>query len=149
MGNVDFSFGLFLGIGPALYEYLDDAGSRNGKQHARDPKEVSHDAYGQQDKERVQTGGLADHLGVDIVGVDLLDQNETADRSCCVKKTAGEKGGDECRNHAKKRSEIRNDVQNAADDADEYSVVDFQDAEDKGGKECHEKTVDECPLNKS
>lgn len=82
--RVSFCAGLFFGIGPALYKDGEDAGHRDGQQHAGDSEEVAHYAYGKEDEEGVQAGGFAYHFGVDVVGVQLLDQEQAPDGGCGV-----------------------------------------------------------------
>lgn len=120
-----FAPGLFLGIGPALYKDGEDAGGGDGQQHARDSEEVAHDAYGEKDEEGVQTGGFAYHFGVDVIGVQLLDQEQAPDGGCGVQQSAGKKCGKERRYHAEKWPEIGDYIKHPGNYADEYPIVDL------------------------
>ena len=70
--------GLF-GVSPFFYENLNYAGGGNGHQHSQYTAEVTEDRDGNQHKDRVEAYGVADHLGVNIVAVQLLDHKESDD----------------------------------------------------------------------
>ena len=98
---------------PFLHEYLCNAGEGYRQQHADDAEKGPEDGDREQDKERMQSGTAADNFRINIIGVDLLYDEESGNSQCAMQRTIGDSGNSEGGDHAEEWSEVGNDVEDA------------------------------------
>ena len=61
----------------------------------------------------MQSGTAADDFRINIIGVDLLHDEESGDSQCAMQRTIGDSGNSEGGDHAEEWSEVGNDVEDA------------------------------------
>ena len=95
----------------------------------------------------MQAGTCADDLGIDVVGIQLLHREQTEDRQGAVREASGHGGNRKGRDHAKKRPEIRNNIEETAQNPNNDRVIDPKHGQNHLGQESDDETVDQCAFD--
>ena len=99
-----------------------NASNWDRKQHAADTEKRPKERDRKQNKERMQPRTAADHLGINVVRVNLLNHEQTENREHAMQRTRGDGRDREGRQHTEKRTEIGNDVEHTVEQSDDDRV---------------------------
>ena len=88
------------------------------------------------------------YFGIDIVGVNLLDEKQSKDDNESQCRATVEEGNQKSGNHAEEGAKIWNYVENSAYYADYYGKFHLEESQNQGRKKCHYKAVYKSTFDK-
>ena len=124
-----------------------NASNWDRKQHAADTEKRPKERDRKQNKERMQPRTAADHLGINVVRVNLLNHEQTENREHAMQRTRGDGRDREGRQHTEKRTEIGNDVEHTVEQSDDDRVIDLKGGQHYRGKKGDDQAVDHRALD--
>ena len=134
--------------GPALDEYLKDSRCGYCQKHTGKSEKVPENADGKKHEQGVEAGGIPHNVRVNEVGICLLDQEQHQHGGSRFCKTSFKKGGDKSGYHSEDRTEVRNQIQQSAQNPNDDGEVHLQQGKGYGREKGHDQAVDECSFQK-